>query len=129
MGTRSLTFVYSENETPMLCLYRQYDGYVSGHGQELADFLKPFKVVNGLSDGETSFVANGMGCLAAQLVAHFKKTPGGFYIHPVDLTQDAWQEYEYHIFEDRIEVKNPNEPIFSGCWEEFYDFCYEKQEA
>ena len=31
MGTRSLTYVY-ENEAPIICMYRQFDGYPSGHG-------------------------------------------------------------------------------------------------
>ena len=37
MGTRSLTFVYDENNTPVLNMYRQFDGYPSGHGAELAE--------------------------------------------------------------------------------------------
>ena len=44
MGTRSLTFVY-EDKTPILNMYRQFDGYPSGHGQELADFLLSGKMV------------------------------------------------------------------------------------
>jgi hypothetical protein len=38
MGTRSLTFVYEENK-PVVNMYRQYDGYIEGHGRELAEFL------------------------------------------------------------------------------------------
>jgi hypothetical protein len=50
------------------------DGYPDGHGQELADFLDGFKIVNGISTEDRDFpkVANGMGCLAAQVIAHFK---------------------------------------------------------
>jgi hypothetical protein len=39
MGTRSLTFVYDGDE-PMINMYRQFDGYPSGHGSELADFFE-----------------------------------------------------------------------------------------
>ena len=39
MGTRCLTYVY-EGNSPLVCLYRQFDGYPSGHGTELANFLK-----------------------------------------------------------------------------------------
>ena len=81
MGTRSLTYVYEDN-TPIICMYRQYDGYMSGHGQELAEFLAPFTVVNGLGMGDNAGIANGMGCLAAQLVAHFKVGAGQFYLYP-----------------------------------------------
>lgn len=127
MGTRSLTYVYGgDRETkPLVCLYRQYDGYPSGHGQELIDFLKPIKLVNGLglnSDGKK--LANGMGCLAAQLVAHFKDGPGQFYLHEPVLDQDSCQDYEYHIFDHEIEVKDGyGKTVFAGDYEEFDSFC------
>ena len=63
MGTRSLTYIEESYETAIadeennnevhetkqniLCMYRQYDGYLSGHGAELAEFLQGFNVVNG----------------------------------------------------------------------------------
>lgn len=50
MGTRSLTFVYDEDDkTPIVNMYRQFDGYPSGHGADLADFLLPLRLVNGFS--------------------------------------------------------------------------------
>lgn len=79
MSTRSITIVKDEDGKKLLTLYRQMDGYPTGHGQELADFLKPIKLVNGIGN-EKEPIANGMGCLAAQIVAHFKEFPGGFYI-------------------------------------------------
>ena len=33
MGTRSLTFVYDEYGEKIINMYRQYDGYPSGHGR------------------------------------------------------------------------------------------------
>ncbi len=122
MGTRCLTFVY-EGDTPVINMYRQFDGYPSGHGFELAEFLGGFEIVNGYGEVKPK-LANGMGCLAAQMVAHFKKSVGGFYIHPVTDT-DCWQEYEYHVFENRVVVKNPDNVMFSGTFEEFKDFCVE----
>jgi len=77
MGTRSLTFVYDERGDAIINLYRQYDGYPSGHGAELAEFLAGKRIVNGLA-GDTSMVFNGMGCLAASLVANFKRPQAGF---------------------------------------------------
>jgi hypothetical protein len=122
MGTRSLTFVYNERGEAIVNLYRQYDGYPSGHGAELAEFLAGKRLVNGLS-GDTSMVFNGMGCLAASLVAHFKQSAGGFYIYAVTNT-DCWQDYEYHVYEDKIVVKNFNsQEMFSGDWESFSKFC------
>jgi hypothetical protein len=86
-------------------MYRQFDGYPSGHGAELAEFLASGKMVNGLSGDDTS-VFNGMCCLAAQMVAHFKKEPGGIYLMVPTPGADHGQEYEYHVrFEDYLRVK------------------------
>jgi hypothetical protein len=137
MGTRALTFVYSENNKPLVNLYRQYDGYPSGHGAELAEFLDGFKVVNGIGR-ETTRIANGMGCLAAQVVAHFKDSVGGFYIHSVESTE-CGQDYEYHVYtKDRelrvritdrgcnlfgLTMSDINASIFDGTVSEFTEFC------
>ena len=126
MGTRSLTYVYVE-DTPIMCMYRQFDGYPSGHGVELAEFLTQIEMGNGISgEPELFSFANGMGCLAAQMIVNFKKSPGGFYIYPVELDQACWQEYEYHFYEKQVVVKNPTEVIFEGSYEEFMSFCYDK---
>lgn len=130
MGTRALTFVYDADSQPFLNLYRQYDGYIEGgHGSELAEFLAGKKLVNGYGK-ESNDIANGMGCLAASLVAHFKETVGGFYIHSVSETQ-CGQDYEYHVYEDKVKVLGPgsifnpgvNATLFEGTWAEFAKFC------
>jgi hypothetical protein len=125
MGTRSLTFVY-DGTSKVMCMYRQFDGYPSGHGAELASFLASFDaVVNGYAFNETRKVANGMGCLAAQLVANFKVGVGGFYLYPTS-TKDAGQEYEYHVYAEKVVVKETydgNKTIFTGTWAEFTEFC------
>lgn len=138
MGTRSLTFVYNEHNEPILNLYRQYDGYIAGHGAELAEFLAGKKLVNGFGK-ESRALANGMGCLAASLVANFKETVGGFYIHSVTST-DCGQDYEYHVYEDKVIVKGYPESFtrfehgglvnrFEGSWEMFGKFCRAKVAA
>ena len=129
MGTRSLTYVY-DGKTPIMCMYRQFDGYLEGHGQELANFLNELTVGNGIpSYGDLFTFANGMGDLAAQMIVWFKKTPGGFYIHPIELNQDAWQDYEYHVYENKVIVKNPGEVIFEGSWNEFLLLTTEKEDV
>ena len=145
MGTRSLTFVYEKYgqiQKPVVNMYRQFDGYPTGHGAELAEFLSSGTMVNGIGVDQ-NLVFNGMGCLAAQMVAHFKQTPGGFYIHPVEVT-DCGQDYEYHIFNKDglyVEVYNcgcnffgvsgsdKHEMIFGGYLKEFTEFCKEKETA
>ena len=119
MGTRSLTFVY-DGDVPVINIYRQYDGYPSGHGHELAQFLDSKNLVNGFGE-QNSFEANGMGCLAAQLIVQLKHGVGGIYIYPVSST-DCFQDYEYHVYEDKVIVKDPTVIIFEGTWEEFSQF-------
>ena len=120
MGTRSLTFVY-DGDVPVINIYRQYDGYPSGHGHELAQFLDSKTLVNGYGE-QNSVEANGMGCLAAQLIVQLKHGVGGIYIYPISST-DCWQDYEYHVYEDKVIVKDPTAVIFEGTWEEFAQFC------
>ena len=129
MGTRSLTRVFEkwedtkgkEQRQPIVCMYRQYDGYISGHGHELAEFLKPFTIVNGIGLDDKRKIANGMGCLAAQLVAHFKDCPGNIYLYATDV-KDCWQEYEYEIekTKDKLIITVYTQNYESGEWEEIF---------
>lgn len=93
MGTRSLTTVFDENNKPLLSFYRQYDGYYDGHGAELQEFLAEMVIVNGFGSGTPAKAANGMGCLAAQLIKHFKVGIGNIYI----VQHNNEQEYNYEI--------------------------------
>lgn len=94
MGTRSLTRVMDGKEE-LLCLYRQMDGYPSGHGKDLIEILKGSTIVNGIGD-HSKPVHNGMGCLAATLVGKLKDGPGSIYIYPVG-SKDCGEEYTYII--------------------------------
>lgn len=112
MGTRSLTFTYDDAGGTIFCLYRQYDGYPQGHGLELA------KILNTTDN-------NGMECLSASIVAKLKTGAYNVYIYPSD-TDYAGQEYEYHVYEDRVEVLGTfgaTDEIFSGSYAEFLEFC------
>ena len=99
MGTRSLTIIKEVEGAEICVLYRQYDGYPTGHGADLKSFLEGIQVVNGLGLGNNKRTANGMECLAAQLIAHFKTEPGGFYLYPAG-TRDCGEEYIYTIYLD-----------------------------
>jgi hypothetical protein len=122
MGTRSLTRVISKHKDAkgndkkeiLLTMYRQMDGYLEGHGTELAEFLNSRYMVNGLKLGEDNKVFNGIGCLAAQLVSYFKgDDAGGIYIY-FNSVKDAWQNYEYHII---IDTDDENSKITLICYE------------
>lgn len=134
MGTRSLTFIHDgDNAKPFVCMYRQYDGYPSGHGLELQQFLKPIRMVNGLGS-DSEHVANGAGCLAAQMVAHFKDGPGGIYLY-APTSKDCWQEYEYHVHASEVGIKvkcfavgSRKELLFEGDVDAFGEFCNAKDD-
>ena len=98
MGTRSLTRFITQHDDEkfvITCVYRQYDGYPQGHGKELADFLNSGVMVNGFGQSEQKQF-NGIGCLAAQFIAEFKKGVGGIYIHQPD-SNDCGEEYVYEV--------------------------------
>lgn len=123
MGTRSLTHVTEtwkddktgkQNKACIMTMYRQFDGYPSGMGNDLAEFLNEGKVVNGFSMNETQRVFNGAGCLAAQLVAHFKEGAGGFYLHK-PMSKNCGEEYTYYV-----EVDFDTQKINLKCYEVGY---------
>ena len=53
-------------------------------------------MVNGLGRDEGK-VANGMGCLAAQLIADIKKNPGNVYLEKPD-SKRSWIDYVYYVW-------------------------------
>jgi len=105
MGTRSTTLFIEtykdesgkQKKKKIVVMYRQFDGYPSGHGQELAEFLSKGKLVNGMGMDD-NIVFNGMGCLAAQVVAHFKDGAGGIYLQTND--KGCWEEFRYQVIGD-----------------------------
>lgn len=96
MGTRCLTVMCDEGGDEIAVLYRQMDGYPEGHGEELEEFLNGITLVNGISSNNPEKIANGMDCLAAQIVAHFKQGAGGFYLMRAG-TRDVGEEYIYKV--------------------------------
>ena len=117
----------NDNDKEIVVMYRQFDGYPTGHGQDLKDFLTGFTVVRGFNrtDGK---IANGFDCLAAQIISHFKDGVGGFYLFPAG-ARDAWEEYIYTVYpnpNNRSEIylkvedtyKNGN-ILYNGAIEDF----------
>jgi hypothetical protein len=110
MGTRSLTRVISRQEglsfneghekveLAYVNMYHHLDGYPEGHGLDLAEFLKDIKIVNGIPlNKESGNQANGSGCLAAQMVKHFKEDVGYIYLYPHD-KESGWEDYIYTVY-------------------------------
>lgn len=122
MGTRCLTVVM-DGEDEIMLMYRQMDGYPTGHGQELKEFLDGIKICNGIgSEQSQGKWANGMGCLAAQIVAHFKTVIGRIYLYKPG-TRDCW-EYIYTVWannqEISLEVTDPERNVlYKGLVKDF----------
>ncbi|ANJ65534.1 hypothetical protein [Pseudoalteromonas virus vB_PspP-H6/1] len=117
MGTRSTTKVLNLEGDNILSMYGQYDGYESGHGSALLEFIKSKPMVNGYSGDKQAF--NGMGCLAAQLVSRFKgNETGGFYM----VGAEQSEEYDYTVYAKGdydncklfIKVEAYGETVFDG---------------
>ena len=106
MGTRAITTIKDNENKTLVVLYRQYDGYQDCHGKELKEFLESKSLVNGISiseytrwlaTGRCNSIANGMGCLAAQLIAKVKDGVGLFYIYP-EGAADEWVDFSYTVY-------------------------------
>ena len=144
MGTRSTYRIieqYTDDKSQKvmnqeICLvYRQFDGYPTGHPMETAEWLSKGKVVNGYSNTDT-LQFNGAGCLAAQLVAKYKEGVGGTYIQSLKSRGNSWEDYLYDIIikEDNTieyvcyENGSKKKEIFRGSPSDFVKK-YEKEEA
>ena len=97
MGIRCLTIVEEVRGPRSASSTDSMTGYPTGHGAELKSFLVGMRIVNGLRLGDQIRMANGMDCLAAQLIAHFKTEPGGFYLYPAG-RRDCGEEYIYTVY-------------------------------
>ena len=131
MGTRSLTRVIPRQEglsfseghehvdKSVVNMYRQYDGYPKGMGLDLAEFLVDFTVVNGMGlEKKPLKFANGVGCLAAQLVSHFKEGPGQIYLESLKgEPSDHWEDYIYTLY------PKEGEPTFISIYDVYAKEC------
>ena len=106
MSTRSITVINDEEGKEICVMYRHCDGYPEGHGKDLVDFLKGKKIINGIIDSNNSSF-NGMNCLAASVVSHFKIESGDIYLYAVGV-RDLGENYIYtvsKVSDDQIKVE------------------------
>ena len=109
MGTRATISIAKREEgvsfskkpdKDLVSIYHHYDGYPEGLGVTLANYLEDKKIVNGLGGDRDAPVFNGLGCLAASLIAELKEEPGYVYIDDPNCPH-SWLDYEYVIWGDR----------------------------
>ena len=114
-----VSFSEKPNKT-IVDIYHHYDGYPEGLGVTLASYLNDKKITNGLGGREDRNYYdyfNGLGCLAASLVAELKDGPGNVYIE--DRGTHGWIDYYYVIWGDTdkeiwISIFSDDECIFVG---------------
>lgn len=96
MGTRSLTHFKTETGKTICTIYRQYDGYPTGHGADIKRVLGDRTLVNGYSYPDQE--ANGIGCAAALMIADLKKDmlAGNIYIESPN-AKDMFEDFTYYI--------------------------------
>jgi len=106
MGTRSIIHIKDE-KTTIATIYRQYDGYPAGMGEDIKKLLNngQVKILNGYSGGDTipsSF--NGASCLAAFLVGALKDSKiGNVYLLKPN-TKNMGEEYIYTLTVSKLGV-------------------------
>jgi hypothetical protein len=125
MGTRSTLTIKDDKGNILLHMYRQFDGYPSGMGKDIVEFISKGKLVDGYPIGSKfGEVFNGMGELACQLITHFKesyrdvifdkngkakvvkrKTVGNFYIISKKEFQKEGFHYELSCKGDQLILK------------------------
>ena len=129
MGTRTIVHLKDENKKTILTLYRQYDGYPTGMGNDIKKILN-----NGIVEIRNGFTTkdqiprqfNGMGCLSAFLVGELKnKKIGNVYIQTPN-TKDMGEDYTYTLSLSKLGtlklkvVENyKNKTIFDGLLSAF----------
>jgi hypothetical protein len=132
MGTRALITLTDEwSDKEIVVIYRQMDGYPSCHGLELGTFLAPFTITNGISNTKTT-TANGMGCLAAQMIQHFKQEAGvgGIYLYQAG-TREVGEDFIYNVSYKNEELQvscdsaYDDKHLFKGDVASFIKFCEE----
>jgi hypothetical protein len=110
-----VSFSEEPNKT-IVDIYHHWDGYPEGLGVTLANYLDGKKITNGLGRDNNNLF-NGMGCLAASLVAELKDGPGDVYIEPRE--SHGWIDYQYYIWGDTykdiwISIFSEGDCIFVG---------------
>jgi hypothetical protein len=104
-------------EKVMVSIYNHYDGYPEGLGVTLASYLDDKKITNGLGKDRWSCI-NGLGCMAASIIAELKDEAGNVYIED-PVRPHGWIDYEYYVWGDDnkdiwISIFDSSECIFVG---------------
>lgn len=98
MGTRAIVRLFEKMDDVTensVVVFTQYDGYPSYFGKKIAEFASAMTITNGLG-GDSTNVANGAACFAAQLVCVLKTKPGNIYLYAA-YDDWSWLDYTYDL--------------------------------
>jgi hypothetical protein len=119
MSTNGLIFILDENEQALCCIYSHRDSNLEPLGIKLERFLDITRITVGLGLDNTG-LTNGMGDLAAQLVAFLKTEPGSYYLYPVESTLKGKlskiSEYIYFVLPPEKDTPNARLVIYSSSF-------------
>lgn len=131
MSTRA-TVLFKEDNNILAKVYHHFDGYPSGFGINLGEFLDQINIINGIGSEQNEMFrfANGFGCAVAQFIAKIKEGVGNVYVVAIDY-DDSWIDFNYVVNFNKKEQKcyisvsmfGENERVFFGCIKEFIEFC------
>jgi len=77
-------------------IYKHYDGNPEALGVTLANYLNGYDIRNGIPNEHQGPIANGIGCLTAQLVSYIKDGPGDVYL--LQPGNPDMEDYVYYIW-------------------------------
>lgn len=126
MGTRALIHV-KEGKNTLVTIYRQFDGYPTGLGEDIKQILNKgnVKLLNGISgDAKLPSHFNGLGCLAPYLISQLKDQIGNVYIMAPNIS-DVGEEYVYTLTDSKgilnLKVTDGynNDTLYNGPLSEF----------
>jgi hypothetical protein len=80
MSIPATVAIFDEQDRILVNLYWQSNGHFESLGKKLANFLEDTAIINKIKGNNPTKAANGMGCLAAQVIKHFKEEIGNIYI-------------------------------------------------
>lgn len=124
MGTRTLVHIKDGKKT-IATIYRQYDGYPTGMGDDIKEALNlgNVTILNGFGGQTIPSHFNGMGCLAAFLIGELKqKKIGNVYIFPAN-SKGVGEDFTYTLSESngkvKLKVVENYKTIFNGLLKDF----------
>jgi hypothetical protein len=127
MGTRTLVHIKDGKKT-IATIYRQYDGYPSGIGEDIKRILNngEVEILNGYNgSSKTPSQFNGMGCLAAFLVGELKEQKiGNVYLLAAN-SKGVGEDFVYTLSDKngtvylKVQDVYSKKILFSGPLKEF----------